>query len=254
VTTAVKALGLLALAGSFLLQPPAATAGEQALSQAAIERIVRDYLLREPELLEQAFQALEKKRNEEAALQQARAIAERGAEIFAAPGDPVAGNPSGDVTLVEFFDYHCGYCRGMAPGLQELVAGDRGLRVVFKEMPVLGPDSVTAARAALAAAELDLGRYQALHLSLMAAKALDRESVLGLAEALGYDRERLAAAMEEPRIAARIDANLALAQALGVQGTPSFVIGKRFVPGAADIASLKELIAAERTKAAARHS
>jgi protein-disulfide isomerase len=246
------ALGLVALAGT-LLAPPA-RAAEPALPAAQVERIVRDYLLREPEILEQAFHELERKREAEAALQQKGLIAERAKEIFDQAGDPMVGDPQGDVTLVEFFDYHCGYCRGMAQGLRGLVERTPGLRLVLKEMPVLGADSLLAAKLALAAHELDPGRYQALHLALMQAKELDRETVLQVAAEQGYDRDRLEAAMASPAIAARIDANLALAQALGVQGTPSFIIGERIVPGATDIERLAELIAEERRKAAARRS
>ena len=120
-----------------------------------VEKIVRDYLLREPEIIYQALEELQRRQAEAAAERQRTAVAANRAQLFDRAGDPVAGNPAGDVTLVEFFDYQCQYCRRVVPSLQALLAEDQGLKVVFKEFPILGEASVTAARAALAAREQD---------------------------------------------------------------------------------------------------
>jgi len=237
----VLCLLLALLAGA--IAPVIATA-EETLPREQIERIVRDYLMREPEVLYEALQELKRKREVAEAERQRAALAGHNDAIFKDPRDPVLGNPKGTVTLVEFFDYRCGYCRSMTAGLRDLIAKDGGLRVVMKEFPILGPDSLIAAKAALAARRQ--GRYAELHWALMQATDLSLPSILKLAEGLGLDRQRLAADMESAEVKAAIDTSLALGQALGISGTPSFVIGDALVPGAVPIDRLAAMLAAER--------
>jgi protein-disulfide isomerase len=224
-------------------------AAEPKLPVPEIERIVRDYLLREPEVIYQAIQELQRRQKVEEAKRQQAAIADSRDEIFDHAEDPVVGGPDAKVTLVEFLDYRCGYCRIMSAGLRKLMDGDRDLRFVFKELPVLGPDSVVAAKAALAANRIDPTRYRDFHLALMQSKELSQPAVLQLAAQKGYDADALAKEMDAGWVAARIDANHDLANRLGISGTPSFVIGDTLIPGAVDIGELASRISEQRQQA-----
>lgn len=237
--TVVAAAGLL----------PAAASAQDALPTAEIERIVRDYLMREPQVIYDAIQELQKRREAEQAARQKEMISQRQDELLRAESDPVAGNPDGDVTVVEFFDYRCSYCRSMANGLRALIGHDPKLRFVFKELPVLGPESVTAARAGLAAAKLAPEKYTAFHFALMQSRDLSEEAVLILAEKQGYDPAGLKAEMDKAWVAERIEANLRLASELGIEGTPSFVVGDTLIPGATDVANIAALVGEQRQKA-----
>jgi protein-disulfide isomerase len=220
-------------------QPP------QQLTQPDVERIVRDYLLKNPEVVYEAIQELQRRREAAEAASQQAALAQHRDAVFAAAGDPVGGNAQGDVTVVEFFDYRCGYCRTMVPGLRALLAGDPKLRFVFKDLPILSPESTAAAKAALAADRQ--GRYPELHFALMQAKDLSREGILAAAAEAGLDPARLERDMEAPEVAAKLDETMRLAQALGITGTPAFVVGDKIIPGAVDPAQLAELVAQQRT-------
>ena len=241
-------LASVALLAGALAGPPAAIAADP-LPVPEIEKIVREYLLREPEVIYQAIQELQKRQQEAEAARQQVTIAEKADEIFRLSGDPVVGPEDGKVTLVEFFDYHCGYCRSMVGNLRGLVEKDSQLRFVFKELPVLGPDSVVAAKAALAAAKLDETKYYPFHLALMQSKELSRDAILATAAASGYDKDQLAAEMEQDWVKTRLDENHALAEKLGINGTPSFVVGKTLIPGAVDLGKLAQLVQDERTAA-----
>lgn len=209
-----------------------------------VERIVKDYLLREPEVLYQALQELQRRRESAEAERQRAVIAERRDELVGRADDPALGDPAGDVTIVEFMDYRCGYCRSMAPALRALLEQDRRVRLVIKDFPILGPDSVTAARAALAARKQ--GRFGELHWALYQAKDLSEAAILELARRQGLDAERLARDMRAPEVEQAIERNRALAEELGISGTPSFVVGDTLIPGAAPVARLAELIAKSR--------
>lgn len=211
------------------------------------EQRVREYLLKNPEVIMEALQILQERQRAAEAENLKRTIVTRSEDILDDPAAPVGGNPEGDVTLVEFFDYNCPYCRRVAPTVAEIIAADPDLRVVYKEFPILGPGSTFAARAALAAQRQ--GKYAPFHEALMrAGQSLDEEQVLEIAEAVGLDTERLDQDMQDPAIQEAIARNLQLANALGITGTPSFVIGDRVVPGAADLRTLQSLIARVRQK------
>jgi protein-disulfide isomerase len=150
------------------------------------------------------------------------------------------GNLQGDVTLVEFFDYRCAYCRRVVSSVRALLDEDRALRMVFKELPVLGPDSVRAARAALASRRQD--RYVPFHFALMTADDLSLEGIRAIARSVGLDPDQLEADMAAPEVMAAIEANYALANELGIEGTPAFVIGDQLIPGAVDKARLQQLL------------
>jgi protein-disulfide isomerase len=210
-----------------------------------LEQRVRDYLLKNPEVIMEALQILQERQRAAEAENLKRTIAERSAEILNDPAAPVGGNPSGDITLVEFFDYNCPYCRRVAPTVTDLIEDDPNLRLVYKEFPILGPGSQFAARAALASRAQ--GKYSEFHETLMnAGRQVNEDSVIEIAREVGLDVDRLAQDMEDPAIEAAIARNLALANTLGITGTPSFVIGDEIVPGAVDRATLEGLITQAR--------
>ena len=234
VARACLTVGILLMASGPARAEPADLSVEQ------IERIVREYLLREPEVVYQALEELQRRQAEAAAARQRAAIAENQGELTGDSASPVGGNPDGDVTLVEFFDYRCAYCRRVVTSVRALLDEDRSLRVVFKELPVLGPDSVRAARAALASRRQD--RYVPFHFALMAADDLSQEGIRTIARSVGLDPDQLEADMAAPEVMAAIEANYALANELGIEGTPAFVIGDQLIPGAVDKARLQQLL------------
>ncbi len=206
-----------------------------------IESVIRDYLLRNPEVIIEAVQGLERKQRAEQQRAAQVALAERRGDVFSDPASPVAGNPAGDVTLVEFFDYRCPYCKQVAPALNQLLKEDKKLRFVFKEFPILGPESVTAARAALAAQAQ--GKYHAFHNALMQLRGnFDEAAVMRVAQSVGLDVERLKTDMKKPEIEENLRKTYQLAKALNISGTPAFVIGERIIPGAIDLETLRLLI------------
>ena len=209
------------------------------------EQRVRDFLLEHPEVIMEAVQLLQERQRAAEAEGLKRTIAARRDEIFNDPSAPVGGNPSGDITVVEFFDYNCPYCRRVAPTLTEVEEADTNLRIVYKEFPILGPGSRFAARAALAAQKQ--GTYVPFHIALMGAQEqLSEANVMAVATAVGLDTERLRQDMDDPAIEDAIGRNLELAEVLGITGTPSFVIGEQIVPGAIDRRTLERLIAGAR--------
>jgi len=212
----------------------------------AIEKVIREYILRNPELLLEAIENLEKKRGDEAQSAAKATIAERRSELLNDPGAPVAGNPSGDVTIVEFFDYRCPYCKQVVPTLAQLLKEDGKLRLVHKELPILGPDSIVASRAALAARKQ--GKYMEMHVALMRARSLDEASILKLAAEQKLDVAQLQADMKSAETEEIITRNRRLARDLNITGTPAFVVGDAIVPGAIDLRALKSLVAEARAK------
>jgi protein-disulfide isomerase len=212
-----------------------------------IERIVRDYLVRNPEVLLEAMRAYERKKQDAADETVRAAVREFSRELFDDPDSHVAGNLKGDVTVVEFFDYRCPYCKQAKPEIDAAVKKDGRVRVVLKEFPVLGPDSVMAARAAVAVLRTQRALYEPFHRALMASRGtLDEATVLRVAVEAGVDMAKLKIALVDPKIEAILQANHRLAQQLLIDGTPAFVIGDRIYPGAMPAARLTEAIATAR--------
>jgi protein-disulfide isomerase len=204
----------------------------------AIEAIIHDYLLQNPDVLIEALRTAEDAKRKQA-------LSDRRQEIFNDPATPVGGNPHGDVSIVEFFDYRCPYCKQVQPALETLLGQDPKLRFIYKEMPVLGPSSVVAAHAALAA-RLQ-GKYEPFHNAMMATKGqISEDVVYRVAGSVGLDVERLKRDMAIPEIDQAVKANLDLAKALDIRGTPGFVIGDHIIPGAIELDTLKDLIAESR--------
>lgn len=214
----------------------------------AIERIVRDYLVAHPEVLIEALQAYDAAQRETQAKQQQEALLAHRDLLEGGPGSPVLGNPEGDVLMVEFFDYRCPYCRAVAPNVMETVRQDGQIRLVMKEFPILGPDSVYAARAALAAEKQ--GKYEPFHVALMAVDGkLTEKAVMTVARDVGLDVARLQEDLASPEVDAALQRNAELAKALGIGGTPAFIIGDQLVPGAVELQDLRDLVAKSRAKA-----
>jgi protein-disulfide isomerase len=234
--------GLLALSAAAI--PVGAQAAEPDLPAEQVEQIVRDLLLREPEIILQALEELQRREAAEQAQRQQESIVANQEALVSDPASPVGGNPEGDVTLVEFFDYRCTYCRRVVSSVQALMQEDRELRIVFKELPVLGEDSVRAARAALAAERQ--GHYTPFHFALMTSEDLSPDAIRRLAAEVGLDPDQLEQDMDAPEIQEAIDANYRLAQELGIEGTPAFVVGDELIPGAVDKGRLESLIANAR--------
>ena len=204
---------------------------------AAIEATVHDYILDHPEILPEAMHRLDMR-------EAAKGISAERHNIEAPFASAWAGNPRGDVTLVMFTDYSCGYCRASAPDVKRLLAEDPKLKVVWREIPILGPDSETVARAALAAARQ--GRYLAFHQAMFAGGRADPARIAAVAQEVGLDAGRLASDESGADVRHEIAANLALAGRLGVSGTPAFVVGDQMLSGAVGYDALVKAIAEAR--------
>lgn len=209
--------------------------------------LARDYLLSNPEVIVEAVKQMEARQQAAQENELTAVLTARRDEIFSDPASPVGGNVDGDVTVVEFFDYNCPYCRQAAPMLQQLLREDSGLRIVFKEFPILGPGSRFAARAALASQKQ--GKYLAFHNAMMTYKgSISENSTLELAASVGLDVEQLERDMADPAIEDAIAANFDLADALRLSGTPSFISGKQITRGLVDLETMAQLIAAARAE------
>ena len=221
------AVGGAAVLGLQSLRPADAAGGD-----------VRGYLLAHPEVIPEAMEALRDRESAKAV------AANRAAIVDPFPG-AVGGNPKGDVTVVAYMDYACGYCRASLPALAELVRGDPGVRIVYRELPILSAESKTAAEWSLAAAEQ--GKFMAFHEALYAA-GRPSEASIAAAAAAGLDRVRAAAVARSEPVAAEIARNLKVAGAVGMSGTPSWVIGDRVASGAIGYDALVAAVKAARVK------
>ncbi|GAB5376202.1 MAG: DsbA family protein [Acuticoccus sp.] len=221
----------------------AAVADDAPLSRADVETIVRDYLLANPEVLEEAFTVLQTRRQEQEAAARVAVLETQRDELVASPHDGVLGNPDGDVTLVEFFDYNCGYCRRAMTDLEALLESDPNLRVVLKEFPVLGQPSMEAAAVSISVQALHPEAYGEFHHRLMAADGpADGEAALKIAEALDLPREALEANMRSEHVRSVMEKSYEVAQALGLSGTPSYVVGDAVEFGAVGADQLRARI------------
>jgi protein-disulfide isomerase len=239
---------LLALACAFLAAVPPRLLGASEMApeqRRAIEEIIHDYLMQNPDVLIEALREAEAKVNTDADAKAMQVLRDRRREVFDDPATPVGGNPQGDVAIVEFFDYRCPYCKQVHPAIEKLLDQDRKLRFVYKELPVLGAQSDMAAHAALAA-RLQ-GKYEPFHTAMMGIKGqLTDEVVYRIAGSIGLDVDRLKRDMTDPEIDQALNANKSLANALDIRGTPGFIIGDHIVPGAIDLEALKNMVADAR--------
>jgi protein-disulfide isomerase len=228
-------LGAVFGAGGMWLAERAAPGELSGADQTRIERVVRDYVLANPELIPQAMQRLQERES-------GRAIAADRSRIETPYKGAVMGNPNGDVTLVEFFDYNCGYCRASLPVIEQLVKADPKVRVVFRELPILAEESRDAARASLGAA--DQGKFVAFHEALYAAGPVSAETIAAAAKRTGVDLSKIPEDADT-----EIAGNIGIATKLGISGTPAWVVGDRVLSGALPYDRLQEAVAAARAKA-----
>lgn len=198
-----------------------------------IETVIRDYLLRNPEVLLEALDVLETRRAEEARVAQGTALESAGPQLTSSPDGTVLGNPDGDVTLVEFFDYNCGYCKRALADKDTLLANDPQLRIVLKEIPVLGPPSEAAARVSLAVRATAPTQYAEFHNRLLASRGVaDEARAYAVVQELGIDEAGVRAAVDTPAVAQALEESGRLAGLLQIDGTPTYVLGNEIVPGA----------------------
>lgn len=244
---AVMMLGLV-LSAPQNLRAQESSESLSAAEKAAFEQRVRDYLLENPEVIVEALQGYELRQQELEAERQREALVAEAESLNHDPASPVLGNPEGDITVVEFFDYRCPYCRRVADALQALVAEDPNIRLVMKEYPILSQESIEAARAALAADRQ--GQYERFHFALMErGGSMTEAEVMGVAQSVGLDVDQLRQDMQSAEIEEALRRNYALAETIGVGGTPAMVIGTTLIPGAVGLERLRSLVAEARAQA-----
>ncbi len=217
------------------------------LDEARVKELVLETIRANPEIVMEAVAILEKRQADAQAIAQNAVLNDQRNALEQDQNAPVLGNPDGDVTIVEFFDYNCPYCRNAMPEVQGLLDGDSGVRLVYREWPILGDGSVFAAKAALAARKQ--GKYEEFHWAMMGMNGRAQEpSVLRVAEEVGLDIDQLRRDMEAPEVEEHIATSMRLSRALGFSGTPSFVIGDALVPGFVEQTKLEELVGRARTE------
>jgi protein-disulfide isomerase len=240
------------IAATLLAVPTAVPTQAQSFSseqRQEIEGIVKDYLLAHPEVVQDVTAELEKRQQAADAEKRRTVITENSTALFSSPHQVVLGNPRGNVTMVEFFDYNCGFCKRALPDMLELLKTNPDLKFVLKEFPVLGPGSVEAAHVAVAARMQDATgkKYIEFHQKLLGGRgAADKARAMAVARDVGFDIPRIEKDMNSDEVKKTIDESMKLADALGVNGTPSYVVGDEVVIGAVGIDALKEKLAAEK--------
>jgi protein-disulfide isomerase len=230
--------------------PQASRADEFSTSQRSeVERIVREYLIAHPDVIQDAMAELEKRQTAADAEKHKAAVKQYSEALFTSPRQVVLGNPNGNVTFVEFFDYNCGYCKRAMDDMLTLLKDDPKLRVVLKEFPVLGPGSVEAAQVAVAVRMQDKSgkKYLEFHQKLLGGRGqADKARALAVAKDIGLDMGRLDKDLASPEVKATLQESFKLAEALGLNGTPSYVIGENVVVGAVGLDALKEKVNTSR--------
>jgi protein-disulfide isomerase len=245
----IRIAGPIALAATFALATPVFAQDFSPAQRGNIEKIIKEYLVEHPEVLQEAMAALEKKQAVAEAEKAKGAIKNHSEAIFNSPMQVNLGNPQGDVTFVEFFDYNCGYCKRAMSDMMTLMSKDPKLKVVLKEFPVLGPGSTEAAQVAVAVRMQDKTgkKYLEFHQKLLGNRGqADKAKAMAAAKEVGLDMARLEKDLKSDEIAASLQESMKLAEALGLNGTPSYVIGNDIVIGAVGLDALGQKIQAAR--------
>jgi len=217
-----------------------------ATQRETIETVIREYLLKNPSVILEAFQASQAQAEKEKLVLAAKNLRSLGPELYSDLGTPTAGSAKADISVVIFFDYNCGYCKKTLPEAEDLIAKDPLIRIVYKEFPILSPESQVAALAALASARQ--GKYSAFHRALIGAGKIDDLAIKNICTQLGINYATLQKDMADPKLLETLGRNAKLAEALDINGTPGYVIGEQIIPGAIDSVALAKVVAAERAK------
>lgn len=240
--SAFRFLALTAMTGLFLTTTPVAQAAE--MDKTRVEQIVEQYIMDHPEVI---LNSVNEYQRTGMAKEQASAIARNKRKIFQNSLSPVAGDPDGDITVVEFFDYNCGYCKRVVDDVNKLITSDNNVKVIFKEFPILGPTSETAARWALAAHNQN--KYVEFHTAVMNASGrLDEDKLIGIANDLDLNIEKMRKDAQSQQITDYIEETRALAQEIGITGTPGFIVEDEVFPGAIEYDSMQDIIADKRAE------
>jgi protein-disulfide isomerase len=237
------------LAATALIAPPASAQTFSDDQRTQIEGIIKDYLMKHPEVIQEVMSTLDKKQQEADAAKATAVIKDNNATLFNSPHQVVLGNPQGSIQVVEFFDYNCGFCKHALPDMLTLLKTNPDLKFVLKEFPVLGEGSVEAAHVAVAARMQDPTgkKYMDFHQKLLGGRGpADKAHALAAAKEVGFDMSRIEKDLNSDEVKATIDEDMKLADALGVNGTPSYIVGNQLVVGAVGLDELKEKIASDK--------
>jgi len=208
-----------------------------------LEKFIHDYLVSHPEVLIEAQDALQAKQAEAQKSRDSKVIAENKAEIFRSSDDLVVGNPKGDVSVVEFYDYNCPYCKHAVADMKTLVANDPGVRFVLKEFPILGQDSVAASRVSIAVQMIAPDKFRQFHDALFdSQQRADGDFAMAVATKLGIDKTALTKKLADPSIDARIRATYSLADKLNITGTPAYIVGDEEIAGVVGAGALEQKV------------
>ena len=210
----------------------------------AVRSIVKDYLINNPEIMIEVSRELEMRQNVKQVDEQKRLIVQHKAQIFSAPTDFVLGNPKGDITVVEFFDYNCGWCKRAVDDVLKLAEADPRVRIVMKEFPIFGEHSTFASRAAMAS--IKQGKYWDFHLAMMREKQVTKDNVMTIAARVGLDVAKLQADMADPSFEAALKETHDIAQALAIEGTPGFIVDAKVNVGYVPVDGLQRLVGEAR--------
>jgi protein-disulfide isomerase len=243
--TAILGLFVYSVKDFFLEGSANAAAG---LNKAQVEVVVKEVIKNNPELILESLRAAQEKSMHDSQKKAQEAIASHRGELENSKDSPVAGNPNGDVTIVEFFDYRCGYCKSAHKTAQELLQSDKNIKFIYKQLPVLGEESAYAAKAAIAVYHLDKQKFFSFHDKLMQTSQINKESIAKLVTEVGIDLTKFNATIDKPIIQEELEKTKELANKIDVNGTPAFIINGKFVGGAIDINAFKGIIAEARKK------
>ena len=212
-----------------------------------VEAVVQDYILKNPEVLMRAIKTYQVQMQAAKRKQAKKNLTSLTAELNLNEGSPIIGNPAGDITIVEFFDYRCGYCKQVFPTIQALLKEDGNIRYVLKELPILGPDSLFASQAALAVWNTMPEKYLPFHAALMASRgSLNAEKIFSIADNLGLNKDAITKNMKNESVNNELSKNMELSERLEITGTPAFIIGDQLSPGAISMNEIKRMVALAR--------
>jgi protein-disulfide isomerase len=240
----LAATSLTLLASAAVAQEAPASKGSAPVTHDELAALVKDIIINDPDIIMEAVKKIHDKQVEKTKQEVKESFDKHSKELIADTTSPSLGDPkTADVTVIEFFDYHCGYCKHMLPAMTQLTNEDKKVRVIFREFPILSDDSVLAARAALAVNKLDKSKYFAYHTALMQSSGKFDEKMLGdLAKKQDIDPRKLKETMELPEITANLDQTRKIAEDLAIRGTPALLVGDQLLPGAVPYEDLKKII------------